>query len=66
MREFFAQSVGSKNVSLENIAMNFRGGWSCFIGKISIQLIGGLKNPCMPLRKIAQLFYWHPICAVTA
>lgn len=33
MREFLAQSVGSKNVSLQNIAMNFCGGWSCFIGK---------------------------------
>jgi hypothetical protein len=30
MREFFAQSVGSKNVSLENIAMNFRGGLELF------------------------------------
>ena len=46
MREFFAQSVGSKNVSLENVAMNFCGGWSCFIGKINIQLIGGLIHAC--------------------
>jgi hypothetical protein len=53
MREFLAQSVGSKNVSLQNIAMNFCGGWSCSFEKIPI---GGLKNPCMPREKLAQVF----------
>jgi len=63
VREFLAQSVGSKNVSLQNIAMNFCGCWSFSLEKIPI---GGLKNPCMPREKLAQVFYWHPICALTA
>jgi hypothetical protein len=63
MREFLAQSVGSKKVSLQNIAMNFCGGWSCFIGKNTNRRF---KKSMHAREKLAQVFYWHPICGLTA
>jgi hypothetical protein len=48
VREFLAQSVGSKNVSLQNIAMNFCGCWSFSLEKIPI---GGLKKSMHAPRK---------------
>ena len=50
-REVLAQSVGSKNVSLQNIAMNFRGGQSCFIWKNKYSTNRAFKNPCIRRRK---------------
>ena len=34
-------------------------------GKINIQPIGRLKIPAYAAEKLAQVFYWHPICALS-
>ena len=55
-REVLTQSVGSKNVSLQNIAMNFCGGRSCFIWKNKYQPIRRLKSLHTSQKKFAQVF----------
>jgi hypothetical protein len=55
-REVLAQSVGSKSVSLQNIAMNSAEVGVDSFGKINIQPIGRLKSLHTPQKNLLRYF----------